>query len=124
MLRSGPGILAIALFLVACSDPAVETIPPEILCAAEALHQARQASSREVEDVLRSRADIFTNKLPVAQRQRLWTKIDQLSDRRGTQPLVVASTCEALLTPEDRRSLTASANQEASVHNEPEGNHQ
>lgn len=66
MLGPRPAALSVTLFLWACSDPVAKTPPPEILCAAEALHHARQAPSREEEDVLRSRAVIFTNKLPVA----------------------------------------------------------
>ena len=114
--RASGKSLLIALFLSGCSN-AVEKPPNEILCAAEALHQARNvAPSRAAEDSLRARADVFTRKLPVEKRQRFWTQIDQLSDKRGTQPLVPASTCEALLTDQDRRALAESAGDDAKTH--------
>lgn len=117
--------LLCALSAVACS-PADENEPPtEILCAAESLYMARDAGrSRAEEDRLRARSDLFTGKLPISERHRLWTKVDQLADRRGTQPLVAASACDALLTPEDRRQLAASAAAEAITHQEPLRNSQ
>ncbi|HET9639577.1 MAG TPA: hypothetical protein VFP12_10250 [Allosphingosinicella sp.] len=112
------------LLAAACSDGTPEALPPRILCAAESLHQARDAPSRAEEDLLRARSDIFARKLPADKRQRWWTEIDRLSDRRGTQPLIEASICEALLTDEDRRGLAASAVTEANTHQDAIGNRQ
>ncbi|MGA9581674.1 MAG: hypothetical protein WBR13_06865 [Allosphingosinicella sp.] len=86
------------------------------MCAAEALHLARSADSREDEDILRARSDLFRSKLPRAELERFRRQVDQLADRRGTQPLVDATTCEGLLTADDRRKLAASKAREASVH--------
>ncbi len=107
MLRLTPlGALA-ALLLGACSEPEPKLPAPEILCAAEALHLARTAETRADEETLRARSSIFFRKLPAPEQQRSWNKVDQLSDRRGPQPLVATSTCEALLTSQDRRELAA-----------------
>ena len=114
--------LLAALFLVACSKPEAKAPPTEILCAAEALNLARTAPSRADEDMLRARSDLFRSKLPPVERERFRRQVDQLADRRGTQPLVAGTTCEKLLTAEDRRKLTASAVQEASVHDVAIGN--
>jgi hypothetical protein len=113
------------LSTVACSGPREEAPPPEILCAAEALHMARSAaSSRAEEDNLRARADRFIGKLTIPEQQRLWTKIDQLADKRGSRPLIDEATCEALLTAEDRRQLSTSATAEAITPKEAVANNQ
>lgn len=109
------GALA-ALLLGACSKPEPKLPATEILCAAESLHLARTAESRTDEDALRTRSSIFFRKLPASEQQRSWSKVDQLSDRRGPQPLIAASACEALLTPKDRRELAAATAAEAKAH--------
>lgn len=113
-----------ALILSGCFNPAAKQPPNEILCAAEALHQARKAASRAAEDHLRVRADLFTGKLPVEEQQRFWTQIDRLADKRGPQPLVAPATCEALLTAADRQSLSASAAKETVTHRDSGANGQ
>jgi hypothetical protein len=120
-LRAPPllGLLAMA----ACSDPDAKAPSTEVLCAAEALHLARNATrSRAEEDNLRARADVFTKKLSTSEQQRLWTKIDELADKRGRQPIIATSTCDALLTPEERRALAASASHEEITHETSTGN--
>lgn len=105
-----------ACTLAACSEPGPKAPPAEILCAAESLHLARAAVSRADEDVLRAKSDLFTSRLSAAERTELLRQVDQLSDQRGTRPLVAAATCESLLTVSDRRALAVSKAQEERVH--------
>src|SRR5688500_9633636 len=101
--------LLAVLILAGCSKPGPKIPPPEILCAAEALHLAREAGSLGNEDVLRAKSDLFRRKLPPVELERYRRQVDQLADRRGAEPIVPAATCEALLSAEDRRKLAASA---------------
>ena len=114
--------LLAALFVAACSKPEAKAPPAEILCAAEALNLARSADSAADEDMLRERSDLFMRKLPPAELERFRRQVDQLADGRRSQPLIASTTCERLLTPEDRRGLATSAAQEARVHDKAIGN--
>ena len=119
MIRVRAWLLPGALLLAACSGSArkADEPPVAVLCAAEALYLARQPDrSLGDEDNLRVRARVFTDKLTRAEQERFRRKVDQLADGRAAQPLVPASTCDALLTSEDRRALAASAAVEANHH--------
>ena len=119
MVRLRAWLLPGALLLSACSGsgPKADEPPMAVLCAAEALYLARQTQrGLGEEDYLRVRARVFTDKLTKAEQERFRRKVDQLADGRADQPLVPATTCEALLTTEDRRTLAASAAVEANAH--------
>ena len=119
MARLWAWLLPGALLLSACSGQGlkVDEPPAAVLCAAEALALARQTDrGLGDEDNLRVRASVFTAKLTKAEQERFRRKVDQLADGRAAQPLIPASTCDALLTSEDRRALAASAAVEANAH--------
>ena len=119
MVRLGAWLLPGALLLSACSGsgPKADEPPAAVLCAAEALYLARQPErSLGDEDYLRARATLFTDKLTKAEQERFRRKFDQLADGRAAQPLAPAAKCDALLTPEDRRALAATAAEEANAH--------
>ena len=119
MVRLWAQLLPGALLLHACSGagPKADQPPIAVLCAAEALALARRTErGLGDEDTLRVRARVFTDKLTKAEQERFRRKVDQLADSRAEQPIVPASTCDALLTGEDRRALAASAAVEANAH--------
>ena len=93
-----PNATALLLLLAACSGQAERENPDQVLCAAEALHQARQPGTTAAEsDRLRARASRFREMLPAAGRDEGTTRIEALADGRGRTPLVSPATCDALL---------------------------
>lgn len=107
------------LFMTSCSGESRKENEPSIaiLCAAEALHQARAAAGDiATEDTLRTRAGLFAEKLPDAERAEGRGRIDRLADSRGQAPLVTSTACDALLSAADKARLSAAAEREQKSH--------
>ena len=95
--RSRSGIAAV-LLLAGCSKQTERSDSTEVLCAAEALYEARQpGTSQQASDRLREQAARFRERLPAAQLDKASTRIEALADQRAAEPLAPASQCSQLL---------------------------
>ena len=98
MKRGRSGIVAILLLSAGCSQQVERRDSTEVLCAAEALYEARQpGASQQASDRLRERAASFRERLPASQLDQASTRIEALADQRTTEPLAPASQCSELL---------------------------
>lgn len=104
-------VTVLATALSGCSENSSARDRPDVLlCAAEALKASRNPSvSENDQSSLREKATVFEQKLPAAKHDDAHREVERLADAGSAAPLIEPATCETLLTPDDRRRISASA---------------